>query len=493
MKSNDYQAKTIEETVADIRQAAESGDPASLAKAISANLEQRALQIAERYEQRFADIREQTDTQILMSRGVRQLTSGERDYYQKVLDAMRSADPRQALQNIDLTLPVTTINAVFDELESEHPLLSRLNIRTVRGNTKLLVDTSEYQRAQWGELCDDIVKEISAGFSVAESGLYKLSALMFACKPGLELGPEWLDQYVREILYETLANGLEYAFIDGTGKTMPIGMTRQVGAGVTVTDGVYPRKSQIAVTDLTPATVGNLISLMARGTTGRSRRVRDLILIVNPEDYFQKVMPATTLQAPDGTYRNDVLPYPIDILQSEALDRGQAVLGIASRYFAVAGISPDGRIEYSDEYRFGEDKRTYIIKTYANGLPMDNNAFLFLDISGLTPARWKVQAVSPNTPSSDAALSALSLGAATLSPAFAAETTSYTAATSNASNTVNAVPADAGANISVKLNGADAANGSALAWTAGENTVAVTVTAADGVTTKTYTVTVAKS
>ena len=105
-------------------------------------------------------------------------------------------------------------------------------------------------------------------------------------------------------------------------------------------------------------------------------------------------MPATTLQAADGTYRNDVLPYPATVIQSPSVNEGEAVLGMAKRYFAPVGTAKDGRIEFSDHAKFMEDKRIYIIKAYANGMPKDNNSFLVLDISALKPAVWQVQQVS---------------------------------------------------------------------------------------------------
>src|SRR5699024_9902391 len=120
----------------------------------------------------------------------------------------------------------------------------------------------------------------------------------------------------RQVLYEALANGLEAGIVAGDGNGKPIGMNRQVGEGVTVTGGVYPEKAKVTVSDLDPDTIGNLLSLIAVDPNGKPRQVRDLILIVNPQDYFQKVMPATTLMAPDGSYRNDVMPYPMTIVQS---------------------------------------------------------------------------------------------------------------------------------------------------------------------------------
>lgn len=390
-------------------------------------------------------------------------------------------------------MPKTIMNAVFDELQTRHELLSLIEFIPTTGLTEMIMNTNGYQEAVWGKLCDDIVKELVSGFETIDMTLLKLSAFIPVCKAMLDLGPEWLDDYVRQVLYEALANGLEAGVVVGDGNEKPIGMNRQVGKGVTVTGGVYPEKAKISVTDLQPGTIGNLLSLIAVDPNGKPRTLRDVVMIVNPQDYFQKVMPATTLMAPDGTYRNDVMPYPMRIVQSMALDRGEAILGIAYKYFAGVGMGKEGRIEYDDSYHFLEDERMYLIKLYANGFPMDNNAFLFLDISALQPAIWKVEQVTPATPSNNAALSDLKIGSLTLDPAFTSETTTYTTTTSNATNTITATPADAKAAIEVKVGEAEVDNGSAATWQEGSNTVTIKVTAADGKTTKTYTVTVTKS
>lgn len=95
------------------------------------------------------------------------------------------------------------------------------------------------------------------------------------------------------------------------------------------------------------------------------------------------------------------------------------------------------------------------------------------------------------TVTANAKLSALTLGSLTLSPAFDADTTSYTAATTNATNTVTATAADSGATITITNGSTTVANGSAATWTDGANTLTIIVTS--GTATKTYTVTVTKS
>lgn len=448
---------------------------------------------AEEYESQINGLRQQLDDSALYARGVRQLTTEERDYYQAVTKAMQSANPKQALNDVSVVFPETTISRVMDDLVEKHPLLSKIQFTPTGGAIRMMMNTDGRHKGAWGSLCAEIVEELTSGFKEVDVGLFKLSAFIPICKAQLDLGPEWLDRYIRAILGEAAAFTLEDGIVMGDGKEQPIGMIRDVSESASVQGGKYPEKAKIKVTDLEPATIGNLISLLATTPNGKDRDPDDLIFLVNPQDYYQRVMPATTVKAPDGTYRKDVLPVDMTVIKTAALPRGQAVFGIGRLYFAALGMNKGGKIEYSDHYRFLEDKRVYLIKLYANGLPMDNNAFLNLDITGLQPVPYKVTTVEAPTPSTDATLSALKLGNLSLSPAFTSSGITYTASTEAATTTITATPSNAGAKIEVKVGSKVLENGKAATWTDGENTVTINVTAEDGTTTKTYTVTVTKS
>lgn len=497
MKSNDIQIRS------DVREAMQKAIRENDNEAFYNSFEQMLLCIRDdietEYANRFDKLEGEMDRRALASRGVRQLTSEERAYYQKLAEAMKAKDPKQALNNLDVIMPETVVDAVFDELQTAHPLLSHIQFVNTRGAIRMMMNTNGYQEAAWGQLCAEIVEELTSGFKEVDTSLLKLSAFMPVCKAMLELGPEWLDSFVRQVLYEAYANGLEAGAVSGDGNGKPIGMNRQVGDNVTVTGGVYPEKSAIAVSDLSPATIGNLLALLATDPNGKARTVRDVILVVNPVDYFQRIMPATTLMGPDGSYRNDVLPYPMAVIQSPAVDQGKAIIGLGYKYFAAVGAARDGRIDYSDHYHFIEDERVYLIKGYANGFPMDNNAFFVLDISNVQPAVWKVQQVTAPTASAVADLADLRIGGLALSPAFtSATTTGYTASTTNTTNTVTAIPADANATIEITNEDAEETettiiNGRAVTWGAGANTLTIKVTAENGTATKSYVVTVTKS
>ena len=434
--------------------------------------------------------RSEQDTRILAERGVRQLTSAERKYYNKVIEAMRSTDPKAALTNLDVVMPETVINSVFDELRTRHPLLSRINFMATNGKIKFLMNTNGEQKAVWGTLTDAITKELASGFKEVDATLMKLSAFLPVAKSMLDLGPEWLDRYIREVLYEALANGLEAGIVDGNGQNQPVGMSREADVAKS-SGGIYPQKAKIVVNEFTPSTMGKLVALLARDSKGQPRAVGNFILVVNPQDYYEKVMPATTMLRTDGTYRSDVLPIQADIIKSSALSRGDAIFGMADRYFAAAGTDTDGKILFSDDYKFLEDQRMYLIKAYANGLPKDNDSFLFLNISGLRPLVLTVQQETAPTASTDATLS--SIDGLTLSPTFASSTVTYTAATTNATDVVTAYPSDINATVQLTLGAKIIENGSAIKWADGSNTLKVNVVAEDGTTKKTYTITVTKS
>lgn len=398
MKNLDLLKQKKVEIMQKLNQAIRDGNEEAFAQAfneLSDNIQQAVMEEAK-------GLVQAADANVLVGRGVRQLTSEENNYYQKAIEAMRSSNPRQALADLDVVMPKTVIDAVFEDLTTSHPLLEAINFQNTSGLIEFLVNTNGTELATWSVLTAKIVTELTSGFKKINLALNKLSAFLPVAKAMLDLGPVWLDRYARAILGEALANGLEKGIIDGTGKDMPIGMNRQVGEGVTVIDGVYPLKTTVAVTGLDPIAYGQLISGMAVGPNDKHRVVNEVIFITNPVDYLQKIMPATTIRAADGTYVNNVLPFPTRIIQSVHVAAGKAIMGLGSRYFMGIGTAKSGKIEYSDEYKFLEDERTYLVKLYGHGEPLDNTAFVYADISGLKPAMHQVYVTNadefPGTP-----------------------------------------------------------------------------------------------
>jgi len=330
------------------------------------------------------------DTTILSKRGMHQLTASENKFYQGIITAMGSANPQQAFTTIDLALPETVIDNVMADIKAAHPLLAAIKFTNTTTLTKMIINKQGAQLAVWGALNAAITAEMSGAIGVIDLTLSKLSAFMPISKDMLAVGPAWIDAYVRAVLSEAIALATETAIVTGTGLNMPIGMDRDVSDGVTVTAGVYPKKTAVAITDLSPVTFGSLLASLSAGPLG-ARTVDKVVLIVSPADYFTKIFPGATVRASDGTYATNVFPFPTEVIQSSAVTTGEAIIGIADKYFLGIGAGTNGgKVEYSDEFKFLDDQRVYLTKLYGNGRPLDDKAFIRLDISALVPMALQV-------------------------------------------------------------------------------------------------------
>jgi len=104
---------------------------------------------------------------------------------------------------------------------------------------------------------------------------------------------------------------------------------------------------------------------------------------------------------------------------------------------------------------------------------------------------WYSDVYEPDYSGSAVSLSDLAIGSINLSPTFDADVKEYTAATSNATNTITATLNDNTADVVITVNGDSLTNGGSASWETGENTVNITVT--KGTSSKKYTVIVTKS
>lgn len=387
--SLDMQTKKKDDLVMSMATAAKSGDVEQLAKACADFSDYVQSKVMADYKELSAST--SADTAVLAARGYDQLTSEETKYYEALAAAMKSTDVKMALSNIEIAMPETTVDRVMRDIVQAHPLLDAISFENTHGAVKVIANAGGIAMAAWGRLTDAKKAEINGSLAEIDATHLKLITYLPIPKAMLDLGPVWMDAYVRAVLGESIALGMEYGIINGDGNEAPIGMIRQVGASASVTGGVYAEKTPIVVTDFSKKSFGSLLAQVSKNSeNGQYRDFAEAILVCNPVDYFNKVMPAMTFLTPAGTYAKDVFPFPTRVIRSTAVAEGKAIFGIADRYFMCLGLPKGGKIEYSDDVQFLDDNRVYLAKLYGNGMPMDNNAFLYLDISNLEEIRWPV-------------------------------------------------------------------------------------------------------
>jgi len=91
-------------------------------------------------QKKFEMLQGENDSKVLASRGIRQLTTKEKAYYEGLIKAFKSENPKMAITNYNVAMPETVIDDVFRNLTDEHPLLAAINFVPTGYLTKWLVN-----------------------------------------------------------------------------------------------------------------------------------------------------------------------------------------------------------------------------------------------------------------------------------------------------------------------------------------------------------------
>lgn len=370
------------ELVAEVNDCIKAGDTEKFAAKMVSFVEETEQRLKADYE----ELKNEKDEAILASRNIFKLTKDEKDFYGKIIESVKNDS---GVSGITYAMPESIINRIFDDLKKKHPLLDKVDVVNTKYLTKFLVNSGISGTAGWGELCAAVDDEIANGIVFREVTLNKLSAFMVVCLTAIELGEEWLDRFCRETLGEAIALALEDAIINGTGSSMPIGMIKTIADyGETQTVPAVT-KDAVEVNDLGVASLAGIAKTLSNDG---AREVGRMIMVVNPADYYSKVIPAIRLMNAEGKYV-EYLPFPVDIVTSVKMASGKAVFGIGKNYWLGVGLGKDGKLTASDHFKFLDDVRTFKQKVVAGGQPKDNASFVYADISNLAPAYYTVRAL----------------------------------------------------------------------------------------------------
>lgn len=321
-----------------------------------------------------------TDENVLASRGINALTSEEKNFYKSLIDRAEGK-----LTGPEVTMPKTTENKIFEDVTREHPLLGAINFVNSKGLTEWILSKNLDYAYKWGDLNDPVTEEANAAFAKVEFSQFKLSCWIPVPKTMLDLGMTWLDQFVVKYLSEIMARAIEKAIIAGTGQKQPVGMMKTIDIENQTTPA--EDKEATAITELNTVTIGGIAALLS---DNGKRKVGTIDLIVNPIDYWTKIYPA--IYYTDASGKVSLTNLPLRVYQSLEVPSNKAIFGLVPNYFATAGFGvPNGKIEYSDHYKFLDDVRVFKARAVVYGTPKDNTSFLVRDISQLEPAVMTVK------------------------------------------------------------------------------------------------------
>src|SRR5690625_2625346 len=319
------------------------------------------------------------DNSVLSARGQNVLTSSERAFFNEVIDKGGFDD--------ESILPVETQERVFEDLKQAHPLLDVIGVQDLGAVTRYIYSDAEKNYA-WGDLFGPIAGQIAASFREEEVSQLKLTAFAVIPNDMLELGPEWVERYVRDVAVETISVGLEYGFVNGTGQSEPIGLMKDKDED----SGAVTDKESSGTLTFAPSERGevvagelyNVISALSTDADDKNRKVNGkVVMVVNPVDAIA-VSFRNTIQTANGQWVTS-LPYNIKTVESEEVPVGKAVFFVQGEY--IAAVAGGYRLKKFDQTLAMEAATLFTIKQFSNGRPKDNKTARVydLDISFTVP------------------------------------------------------------------------------------------------------------
>ncbi|MET1176920.1 phage major capsid protein [Peribacillus simplex] len=317
---------------------------------------------------------EMLDRSILQQRGQNVLTSEETKFFNAVV--------QDGGFNDDSILPESTQERVFEDLVKEHPLLDVLGLQDLGAVTKFIYSDATKAFA-WKELFGDISGQVNAAFSSEKVGQLKLTAFAVIPNDMLDLGPVWIERYVRTLLVESYSVGLEYGFVNGRGPTQhePIGLLKDVNTET----GAITNKTSSGTLTFAPSLYGEVVAgelykvvkELSINAKDETRKVAGkIVMVVNPMDAIG-VQFRNTIQTSSGQWVT-ALPYNIQVVESEEIPVGKALFFVKGQYLAV--IAGGYKLKKFDQTFAMEDATLYTIKQFANGKPKDNKAAVIYDL-----------------------------------------------------------------------------------------------------------------
>ena len=308
------------------------------------------------------------DAEFKKQLGLRTLSEEEKKFYEGFKDIKQSLTANQ----IDI-IPTEIIDRTLDDVKTASPILKLVNMAPA--NVKKWIVASHSGVAVWGALTDDIKGELSAEISALNIELHMLSAYLVIPKAIRELSLEFVDRYFMAILSEAMQDGLVKGYLDGDGKTGPIGIFRQIGA--TNNDGT--QKAKTVATNITKFSPKGLAAVRKTLTNNGKRVVPKLYLICNPADEAEYVDPCKYGEALTGGYVNKSF-IEIEKIVDANCQQGKAAFTIEGYYtMGATGV----RVNEYDQTKAMENADLIIATCYANGRAVDDNVAVVFDVTKL--------------------------------------------------------------------------------------------------------------
>jgi len=297
------------------------------------------------------------------------ITSEEVDFFNAL-----TSDDTSHKESKEVVLPETTVDKIFEDLAKDHPFMQIIGLQNTGLRLKFLKSEAT-GAAVWGKLYDGISGQLKATFSDEDANQSKLTAFVAIPNDVKDFGAAWIKTYVMTQIEEAFAAAAEAAFIAGDGKDKPIGLTKSVAKGVSVTDGVYPDKESAGAitltdTDTAKKELGGIVKALSVKENGEPYAAKGNIYLVVQPGVSIDLETAMTMQNVNGQWVY-ALPFGLQVVESQFVPEGKVVAFVPQRYDAYS--AGNVAIAEFDQTLALEDATLYTAKRFFYGKAADDN------------------------------------------------------------------------------------------------------------------------
>lgn len=310
------------------------------------------------------------DESYRKSLGLHTLSKEENEFYEKVKGGVYQAI---TAKQIDI-MPTSIIERTLEDVKTASDILTLVNFAPA--DVKHWITGEHTGKAVWGtDLTAAITGELSATIKGIDLEQHKLTVFMVIPKAIRDLALPFVDKYFRAILAEAMQDGLVDGYLNGDGKTGPVGITKKLETFTST--GTAQTKTKLAtIKKFSPK---GLMEVRKTLSNNGKRRVTELHLICNPLDEAEFVDPCMYGEALTGGYRNTSF-MPIVKHVDANCPKGTGIFTLKGVYtMGVSGV----RFDEYDQTKAMEDANLVIGKCYANGRADDDNCAVVFDVTKL--------------------------------------------------------------------------------------------------------------
>lgn len=407
---------------------------------------------------------------------------------------------RRDLSGVGLTIPEVFLGFLRQNVIVYSKLYKHVTVRRISGTGREVVMGS-VPEAIWTECCAAL-NELDLAFNDAEVDCFKVGGFFKVCNAILEDSDLDLASELLDAIGQAIGLALDKAILYG----------RNTSANSKMPQGIVSRLVQTSKPDTYPATARPWVDLHTSNIKATNNTGVNLFqdLIINAGAAKGKYARGAKVWCMNET--------TYTYLQAQALSinaAGAIVSGMGGTMPVIGGVVevlefiPDNVIigGYMELYllaerggsKFAQSEHAFFLQDQTafkgtaryDGLPVIAEAFVALGVKNTTP---DATMTFPADKANDVDLASLS--GLTLSPSFAAGTTTYTASTTNDSDAVTALAKSADAKVKLYYTTGtttvEVLNGEAFTWAAGADNV-VKVIVENGNSSKSYQITVTKN